>query len=112
MNALSKILQREAANDTRLGIPSADYASQQRRLTAMGTMTGTAGFRVPPLSPKVDAQGKTRGQRKRDAYATAMAKVSEARAPQFMHSAARRRAGHEATPRPMTGFQATMKVAA
>lgn len=91
MNPFAKILNAESVSATRLGNPSEDYASQQRRLTAMATMTGTHGFRVPPVEPKTDAQGKTRGDRKRKAYATAMAKVSETRAPQFMHSAARRK---------------------
>lgn len=89
MKALAKILNAEAIAVTRLGNPSEDYGAQQRRLTAMATMTGTHGFRVPPLDPKTDAQGLTRGDRKRKAYAAAMANVTETRAPQFMHSAAR-----------------------
>ncbi|RWN51427.1 MAG: hypothetical protein EOS04_24460 [Mesorhizobium sp.] len=90
MNALSRIITAEAVAVTRLGNPSQDYAAQQRRLTAMATMTGTHGFRVPQIEPKTDAQGLTRGDRKRAARAAASAKVSETRAPQFMHSAARR----------------------
>lgn len=90
MNALAKILDAEAVATTRLGNPSEDYGAQQRRLTAMATMTGTAGFRVPPVEPAKDAQGLTRGDRKRKSYATAMAKVSEVRPAKFMHSAALR----------------------
>lgn len=91
MNALAKILGAEAVAVTRLGNPSQDYASQQRRLTAMATMTGTHGFRVPAVEPEKNARGLTRGDRKRIARAAASAKVSETRAPQFMHSAARRK---------------------
>lgn len=112
MNAFSKVLTVEAESATRLGNPSADYGAHERRMNAMATMTGTAGFRVPPLAPKTDAQGKTRGDRKRELRVATAAKVSENRAPEFMHSAARRRAGHDATPRPMAGFLAAMAEAA
>ena len=42
------------------------------------------------LDVACSANGKTRGEMKREARAAANAKVSENRAPQFMHSAARR----------------------
>lgn len=88
-NALAKVLAAEANAATRLGNPSDSVAAFHRRMNAMATMTGTHGFRVPPLEPRTDAQGKTRGQRKRAARALAASKVTEARAPQFMHSHAR-----------------------
>jgi hypothetical protein len=90
LNAFNKVLAAEASAATRLGNPSENSAAFHRRMNAMATMTGTHGFPVPPLEPRKDAQGKTRGQRKRAARAKAMAKVGEVRAPQFMHSHARR----------------------
>lgn len=89
-NAITDSLTSEAESTTRLGNPSEDYGAHKRRMNAMATMTGMRGFSVPPLEPKTDAQGLTRGDRKRKADATARAKVSETREPQFMHSAARR----------------------
>lgn len=95
MNAFQKVLEREHADDTRLGMPSRDAAHMLRRATIMASMTGNRGFRLQTKEPRTDAQGLTRGDRKRKARAAAMAKVSESRAPEFMHSAAKRRAGYE-----------------
>lgn len=89
-NVFQRILEREHANDTRLGIPLYGEA-QQRRLDTMSRMTGGNGFRTPPAESTKDAQGRTRGNRKRALREAAMARVSEVREPQFMHSAARRR---------------------
>lgn len=90
MNAFNKVLAAEAEAATRLGNPSDNSASFHRRMNAMATMTRTHGFRVPPMEPRKDAQVLTRGDRKRAARAIAASKVTEARAPQFMHSHARR----------------------
>lgn len=90
MNVFNKVLAAEAEAATRLGNPSDNAAAFHRRMNAMATMTGTHGFRVPPLEPRKDAQGLTRGDRKRASRALAASKVTEARAPQFMHSHARR----------------------
>ena len=90
MNVFNKVLAAEAEAATRLGNPSDNSASFHRRMNAMATMTGTHGFRVPPMEPRKDAQGKTRGDRKRASRALAASKVTEAREPQFMHSHARR----------------------
>lgn len=89
MNVFNKILQNEAVAATSLGNPSADYAAHRRRMNAMATMTGTRGFSVPPMEPRKDAQGFTRGDRKRAIRAATADKVSEYRAPEFRHSSAK-----------------------
>lgn len=91
MNIFNKVLAKEHATDTQLGMPLYGVACL-RRAETMARMTGGKGFRTQPKELRTDAQGKTRGQRKRAACATAMAKVSEVRASQFMHSHARRMA--------------------
>lgn len=100
--AFQRVLTKEHAIDTVLGVPAPDDAARLRRINAMSAMTSGNGFRTPPKAIRKFADSTTRGQRKRAASAVAMAKVSEARAPEFMHSAARRRLGD--APRPMTGF--------
>lgn len=104
MNIFNKIVAAEHAGDTRLGAPSADKTARLRRLHVMSTMTGGNGFTMPAKSVRTFSDGTTRGQRKRAARSAAMARVSELREPEFMHSAARRRDSHDAMPRPMTGF--------
>ncbi len=94
MNIFKRIVAKEHETDTRLGMPLYDVA-HKRRLDAMSRMTGGNGFPTPAKDPRKDAQGRTRGERKRALRAATMAKVSEDRAPQFMHSAARRRGGYE-----------------
>ena len=90
MNIFTKLVAAEHALDTVLGVPAPDDAARLRRLNAMSAMTGGNGFRMPAKATRKIADGTTRGQRKRAARAVAMAKVSEARSPEFMHSAARR----------------------
>jgi hypothetical protein len=109
--AFQKVLAAEYGSDTKLGMPARDEAHGLRRLAAMKRMTDGNGFRVPATKPRRDAQGLTRGQRRRAAYAVAMAKVSEERAPEYMHGAARVRAGLQAAAKPMTGFVATLEAA-
>lgn len=94
MEIFKKVLEREHANDTKLGMPLSGTA-HKRRLDTLARMTGGNGFRTPPKEPRKDAQGRTRGDRKRLIRAAAMARVSEGRAPEYMHSAARMRAGYE-----------------
>ncbi|THK38144.1 hypothetical protein EHS39_11730 [Ensifer sp. MPMI2T] len=89
-NIFDKIVANEYANDTRLGLPSADNGHHSRRLNAMAIMRGWNGFRTPAKEPKKDAQGMTRGDRRRAARAAANARVSEERSYLYMHSAARR----------------------
>ena len=93
--AFDKVLAAEYGDDTRLGMPAKDKAHGLRRLAAMERMTGGKGFRTPAKEPPTDANGLTRGQRKRKERAVAMARVSEDRDPEYMHSAARIRAGWE-----------------
>jgi len=93
MSVFDRVLARDAENDTRLGV-FLDGIAQKRRLDAMSRMRGGNGFRIPSQEPRKDAQGLTRGMRKRKARALAMERVSEVRAPEFMHSAARMRAGY------------------
>lgn len=92
-SAFNKVLQTEYGDDTRLGMPAKDSAHRLRRLAAMERMTGGNGFRIPAIKPRTDADGLTRGQRKRKARVIAMERVTENRAPEYMHSAARMRAG-------------------
>lgn len=94
MQIFQKALEAEYADDTKLGMPSRDEGHRARRLAVMERMTGGRGFERPAKEPRKDAQGRTRGDRKRAARAAANAKVSEAREPQFMHSSARIRAGY------------------
>lgn len=70
---LRKILGIEAGQSTRLGNPSHGDEGLKRAQT-MYEMTGGKGFRVYPTEPRVDYQGKTRGERKRAARAAANAK--------------------------------------
>ncbi|WP_306049275.1 hypothetical protein [Oceaniradius stylonematis] len=85
MNSFNRILRRDAEADFRLGTPSKDEAARDRRLTAMASLN-PSGFRQHKNEPRKDAQGKTRGDRKREGRARANAKVSEERDEQFMHS--------------------------
>lgn len=114
MKAFQEVLEREHADDTKLGMPSNDYGHHLRRMAAMERMTGGRGFSKPRKEQRANTDGTTRGQRRRERRAIAMARVSEERAPKFMHSSARRRAQPELypEPRPMTGFLATMRKAA
>lgn len=67
--AFRKVLAGESASETRLGCPSADDGARLRRMNAMSIMTGGRGFTVPKAQPRVDSQGRTRGQRRRATYA-------------------------------------------
>jgi len=73
--AFRKIVRREADAAFRLGEPAADGAALSRRMNAMASLTQGRGFRVPPKASRVDAQGRTRGDRKRAAYARTIAKI-------------------------------------
>lgn len=88
MNIFSKILDREYGDDTRIGMPARDGAHMLRRATILSQMTGGRGFMVTPAEPRKDSQGRTRGERRRTAYAAMIAKG----APEFMHSAAKQEA--------------------
>lgn len=69
MNVFNKVLLGEIDKLSRLGCPSADEGERLRRVNTMFNSTGGRGFRVPPMQPRVYADGKTRGERKRATYA-------------------------------------------
>ncbi|SFB52629.1 hypothetical protein SAMN03159496_04673 [Rhizobium sp. NFR07] len=89
--AFQKVLDKEHENDSKLGMPSTSLEHHVRRLTLMERLAGGKGWRDPKKEPRRDAQGLTRGQRKRALRETTNAKVSESRPYLFMHSAARAR---------------------
>lgn len=93
MKAFNDALAAEYGDDIKLGAPAKSRAQFDRRMAAMAAMTGGNGFRTPGKQPKTDAQGLTRGDRKRKARAIANSRVSETRLPQFMHAVARARLG-------------------
>ena len=90
-NIFTKLAKREHENDSKLGMPSTDRAHYGRRMHLMSTIRGGKGFRTPASVPQRDAQGLTRGDRKRAPREATNAKVSESRPYLFMHSAARAR---------------------
>ncbi|MGG7534639.1 hypothetical protein [Rhizobium sp. 12,4] len=89
--AFQQALADHHANDFKLGMPSTDEGHFARRLILMERLTGGKGFRSPAKEPAPRANGKTRGEMKREARERANVAVSEARPFQHMHSAARRR---------------------
>ena len=90
MKAFNDALTAEFRDDTMLGVPAKSRVHLDRRFAAMAAMTGGKGFRTPAKQPKIDAQGLTRGDRKRRARAIANTRVREERDLQFLHSSARR----------------------
>lgn len=86
MNIFDELVLKENANDVRIGRPFDNQAHLLRTMNAMSLMTGGNGFRVPPKQPKADAQGMTRGDRKRKMRAETMLLVSETRPEKFLHS--------------------------
>lgn len=73
MNIFDKIVGEQTARETTLGSPLHDRLAIQRRISHFASLTGTKGFRIPKKTPKVDAQGMTRGDRKRARHAKAFA---------------------------------------
>lgn len=68
MNVIDRIMAKQFAEETSLGNPLHDSDAIERRLTHFAQMTGGRGFRVPAKTPRKDAQGLTRGDRRRLAY--------------------------------------------
>lgn len=64
MNIFKRVADKHEGDGTRLGFPAKDEGQRMRRDAAMAHMNPN-GFRQPKKEPKVDAQGLTRGQRKR-----------------------------------------------
>jgi hypothetical protein len=88
LNIFEKLAADYHANDFKLGMPSTDEGHRVRRLTVMEKLTGGRGFRQPAKEPAVRANGKTRGEMKREARERANANVSEFRERQFRHASA------------------------
>lgn len=99
-NPFRHLVETEAAAELRLGNPLSPQfkrhgpifltEASERRLNHFATLNPN-GFRQPKKPLRTRADGTTRGERKRKAYAEAMAKVSEDRPAKYMHAAARRR---------------------
>lgn len=63
INAFQRVLEKEAAADTRLGCPSTDAGHAARRKNTMAMLTGGRGFRTPERGPKLSKGGTTRAER-------------------------------------------------
>lgn len=61
MNIFQYLASRDY--DIAVGVPG--QLAMDRRFAAYAAMTGGKGFRTPPKQPRRDAQGRTRGDRKR-----------------------------------------------
>lgn len=88
MTIFDKIAAREHVNDYRLGMPAANAAHFDRRMTAMAQLTNQKGFRQYPKAPKRDAQGLTRGDRRFLRHAAAFDKWKAAEAERIEKRAA------------------------
>lgn len=84
MNIFNKIIVDQAKKETTLGNPLMDEMAISRRQNHFAALRGGDGFRQPKASPRTDAQGLTRGKRKRlarlkaffpDQYEKAMAAI-------------------------------------
>jgi hypothetical protein len=72
VNILSKIFSPKAKSEMTLGNPLSDLdGARSRRLMFFAAKTGGKGFREFPKEPRRDAQGMTRGERKRERRAVA-----------------------------------------
>jgi len=87
MNVFEKLAEAERKMYVLLGVPLGELNTG--RLTLMRALRGGKGFQAEAKGLRKDAQGLTRGDRKRQARAIANMKVSEVRAPEFQHSFAR-----------------------
>lgn len=65
INVFNKIMGDQSKIETSLGNPLNDPMAIARRQSHFAAMTGGRGFRTPPKSLKADAEGLTRGDRKR-----------------------------------------------
>lgn len=96
MNIFNKIIKADNDAAFRLGSPAPNEEAHARRLAAMELLNPN-GFKTKPNTPAKNADGLTRGQRRRLKQAEYMAKVSEDRPLKYMHSAARNRVYDAAT---------------
>jgi len=68
MNIFQTIMLDQSKIETSLGCPAGDHLAIIRRQSHFANLTKGKGFRTPPKTPRVNAQGLTRGQRKRAAF--------------------------------------------
>lgn len=68
MNIFNKILADRGDREECLGSPLRDPMAIARRQNFFATLTGGNGFRTPKKALRTDAQGLTRGQKKRARY--------------------------------------------
>jgi hypothetical protein len=74
VNIFDQIIARDADRETTLGNPLKDSVAIARRQNHFATLRDMKGFRIPPVQPKTNAAGLTRGDRKRAARVTANAR--------------------------------------
>lgn len=66
MNIFNRILFRDHRQSLRIGNPlGRDSGPFLARMNSLAMLREGRGFRTPPKQPAVDAQGMTRGDRKR-----------------------------------------------
>nr|WP_278374577.1 hypothetical protein [Brucella anthropi] len=86
MNIFNKLIAKQVSKEVTLGNPLDDALAISRRQNHFASLRGGNGFRQPKASPKTNAQGLTRGDRKRlmrlksffpEKYAEAMNAIRE-----------------------------------
>lgn len=87
---IAAIIHGEQKADVSLGAPAVDRAAYDRRMTLFRNMRGGDGFAKEPGKPRKNADGLTRGQRRRAMAAKSRAKVSEQRPVKYRHASATR----------------------
>jgi hypothetical protein len=65
MSIFNRIVRKERAGEETLGNPLPTWEGAERRLNYFSILRNGKGFRTPKTNPRTDAQGKTRGERKR-----------------------------------------------
>lgn len=71
MNIFDRIINDQSKPETTLGNPLQEPMSIARRLNFFSAIRNGNGFRIPKKSVAKDAQGRTRGKRKRIRHALA-----------------------------------------
>lgn len=65
MNIFNRLMAKQISKEITLGNPLVDHSAISRRQNHFASMRNGNGFQQPKKSPKTDAQGLTRGDRKR-----------------------------------------------
>lgn len=68
MTIFDKILEEQSAPERTLGNPLGDPSAIERRINFFSFLTKGKGYRKVSEGPKKNAQGKTRGERKREMH--------------------------------------------